>query len=50
LGVAHGTGRIWATPLAALAFVGLAMLAFNQGLRHYGRTGSQRYLGWGHRS
>jgi ABC-type uncharacterized transport system permease subunit len=39
----------FATPAAALVFAGLATLAFRKGLRHYGRTGSQRYLSFGHR-
>lgn len=37
------------TPLAALLSVALAVWVFNKGLRQYGRTGSQRYLSFGHR-
>ncbi len=40
----------WVTPLAAIVFVGLTTFFFLKGLKHYGRTGSQRYLGFGHRS
>ena len=39
-----------ATPLAAIAFSLLAIVVFNKGMVRYGRTGSQRYLGFGHRS
>lgn len=39
----------WLTPLAALVFAGLAALVFRKGMRHYGRTGSQRYSSLGHR-
>jgi len=37
------------TPLAALGFSILTSLIFLKGLRHYGRTGSQRYSNLGHR-
>ena len=40
---------LYHTPLAALIFTILAMLAFRKGLKYYEQTGSQRYLGWGHR-
>jgi ABC-2 type transport system permease protein len=36
-------------PLAAAAFVGVASVIFARGLRRYGRTGSSRYLSYGHR-
>lgn len=39
-----------ATPLAALAFGAIAALVFRRGMRHYARTGSQRYKAMGHRS
>ncbi len=39
---------LW-TPLAALVFAALALAVFRLGLRHYGRTGSTRYLAHGHR-
>jgi ABC-type uncharacterized transport system permease subunit len=39
---------VW-TPLAALVLWVLAAAAFRAGLRHYGRTGSTRYLPHGHR-
>lgn len=42
-------GTTWATPLFAAVLVGIAAAAFRRGLRHYERTGSQRYLRWGHR-
>jgi ABC-2 type transport system permease protein len=38
------------TPLAALAAGALAALIFTKGMRHYERTGSQRYRAMGHRS
>jgi ABC-2 type transport system permease protein len=38
------------TPLAAIIFLALAAWAFRRGMKHYGRTGSQRYLALGHRS
>lgn len=38
-----------ATPAAALVACSLAALIFTRGLKHYGRTGSSRYLAWGHR-
>lgn len=37
------------TPAAGIAFTVLAMWAFHQGLKHYVRTGSQRYSDFGHR-
>jgi ABC-2 type transport system permease protein len=37
------------TCLAAALFAALAVWVFREGLRHYGRTGSQRYLSFGHR-
>lgn len=39
----------WITPAAALVFAFIATLIFRRGLRHYGHTGSQRYLSFGHR-
>ena len=38
-----------ATPAAALVACSLAAWIFTRGLKHYGRTGSSRYLAWGHR-
>jgi ABC-2 type transport system permease protein len=38
------------TPIAAIGFVLIAAAVFQKGLRHYGSTGSQRYLQFGHRS
>ena len=38
------------TPLAAMVLAMLALLVFRKGMAHYGQTGSQRYLGFGHRS
>jgi ABC-2 type transport system permease protein len=40
----------WATPLAALILAAITSLVFWKGMRHYGRTGSQRYSNLGHRS
>jgi len=37
------------TCVAALLLAGVALLAFRLGLKQYGRTGSQRYSGLGHR-
>jgi ABC-2 type transport system permease protein len=45
--------RLWvafATPAGAVVLGAVAFLVFRQGVKHYGRTGSQRYSGWGHRS
>jgi ABC-2 type transport system permease protein len=50
LGLRAGPWSLWGTSLAALVFAALAYAMFQAGLKHYGRTGSQRYLGWGHRS
>src|SRR6267378_1662348 len=36
-------------PVAAVSLVGLALWIFTRGLRHYGLTGSTRYLDYGHR-
>jgi ABC-2 type transport system permease protein len=36
-------------PVFALLLVTLALWIFSRGLRHYGRTGSTRYLDYGHR-
>jgi len=37
------------TPVAAVGFGLIAVSIFQKGLIHYGRTGSQRYLSFGHR-
>ena len=37
------------TPAAALLLAAAAAALFNRGMRHYARTGSQRYLSFGHR-
>jgi ABC-2 type transport system permease protein len=37
------------TPVAAIAFCLVAWLVFRLGMREYARTGSQRYLSYGHR-
>jgi ABC-2 type transport system permease protein len=36
-------------PAAAILFAAFATWTFTRGLRHYGRTGSSRYLDYGHR-
>ncbi|MCZ6675984.1 MAG: ABC-2 family transporter protein [Candidatus Poribacteria bacterium] len=44
--------RAWGgciTPVAAVIFVALTAFFFMRGLKHYGQTGSQRYLSFGHR-
>jgi ABC-2 type transport system permease protein len=38
------------TPAIAAVLSVFAFVCFRKGLDHYGRTGSQRYSGWGHRS
>jgi ABC-2 type transport system permease protein len=38
-----------ALPAATLVLVSLCLLVFRRGLAHYGRTGSTRYLSYGHR-
>ncbi|HLK60089.1 MAG TPA: ABC-2 family transporter protein [Chthonomonadaceae bacterium] len=49
LGLDKAVGAVWMTPLAALGFLALATLIFRQGMKQYGRTGSQRYSLFGHR-
>lgn len=49
LGLTTDPVALAATPLAAIAFATLATVVFRKGLRQYGRTGSQRYLSFGHR-
>ena len=41
--------HFWHTPLAALLLALAAGFVFKKGMHHYAQTGSQRYLGWGHR-
>ena len=41
--------QLWHTPLAALLLALAAAVVFKKGMEHYAQTGSQRYLGWGHR-
>jgi ABC-2 type transport system permease protein len=49
LGLGTGQGSRIVTPLVALLMAALAGWMFRLGLKHYGRTGSQRYLSLGHR-
>ncbi|HLV81994.1 MAG TPA: ABC-2 family transporter protein [Chthonomonadaceae bacterium] len=49
LGLTPGFWAALATPLAALLLGALAALLFAKGMRHYARTGSQRYSSFGHR-
>jgi ABC-2 type transport system permease protein len=49
LGLNQQSWSGWVTPLAAIVFAGLTTFFFLKGLKHYGCTGSQRYLGFGHR-
>ena len=49
LGLERSAGAVWTTPLAALLFLLLTTAVFLQGMKHYGRTGSQRYSLFGHR-
>lgn len=48
--VAGHRPSIWATPAAAACFALPASIIFSCGLKHYARTGSQRYSAFGHRS
>ena len=41
---------LWMTQLVGVVACMVALLAFRQGLKQYERTGSQRYVGWAHRS
>jgi ABC-2 type transport system permease protein len=50
LGLDARPWSLWATPLAAACFLCVALAVFRKGMVHYGRTGSQRYLRFGHRS
>ncbi len=50
LGIALSPWDGAATPLAAFFFALLASWAFTRGKKHYERTGSSRYLSFGHRS
>ena len=49
LGLAHSPWDAAITPLAALMLSLLSAAAFHQGMKQYGRTGSQRYHDLGHR-
>jgi ABC-2 type transport system permease protein len=49
LGIDRAGYAILVTPLAAVVSGLLAVWVFRRGLRQYGRTGSQRYLSFGHR-
>lgn len=49
LGIGAAPGETALLPAAALALNTLALWIFTRGLRHYGRTGSTRYLDYGHR-
>jgi len=42
------TGQ-WHTTLVAVIFSLIAWIVFQKGMKHYEQTGSQRYMGWGHR-
>jgi len=50
VGITRSAFALIGTPVAALVFLALAIFTFRKGLRHYERTGSQRYLDYGHRS
>ncbi len=49
LGLDHAAIGPFGTPLAAIAFLLAMIWLFRRGMQHYGHTGSQRYLSWGHR-
>ena len=40
---------LWHTPLVAVVLSLMAWILFKKGMQHYAQTGSQRYLGFGHR-
>ena len=44
------TSGTYHTATAALILSVFAFVAFKKGMKHYEQTGSQRYLGWGHRN
>ena len=50
LGIEMPDWGVAIVPLAGLLLSWLAVAIFMRGLTHYGRTGSTRYLPWGHRS
>lgn len=50
LGLDQRSWTALATPLASMLLALVAMWVFRRGRVHYGRTGSQRYSSWGHRS
>ncbi len=50
LGLDSQSHALVMTPLAALVLAAVALGFFRKGMKHYGRTGSQRYLSMGHRS
>lgn len=50
LGLARSPWDAAATPLAAAIFALITCWVFAKGRKHYGRTGSSRYLSFGHRS
>ena len=50
LGIAGSPWAGAATPLAAIVFALIARWTFAKGKKHYERTGSSRYLSFGHRS
>ena len=47
LGIAPA--NLWHTPLVAVVLSLIAWILFKKGMQHYEQTGSQRYLGFGHR-
>jgi len=49
LGIDRSPYALELTPLAASVIAALTIVIFHQGMKHYGRVGSQRYLSFGHR-
>ncbi|HUS14397.1 MAG TPA: ABC-2 family transporter protein, partial [Chloroflexia bacterium] len=49
LGIDQGPLGPLITPLAAAVLAAITFVIFQRGMRYYGRTGSQRYSGFGHR-
>lgn len=49
LGIDRSPYAVGITPLAAIILAALTLAVFHKGMKHYGQTGSQRYLSFGHR-
>jgi ABC-2 type transport system permease protein len=49
LGLDRAGYAVFVTPVVAVVAAAIATWVFRRGLEHYGHTGSQRYLAYGHR-